>query len=381
MARMRIPAVFVRGGTSKGVFFHARDLPQDPAERDRVILHALGSPDPYGRQLNGMGGGLSSLSKAVIVAPSKRDDADIDYTFAQVSVDRPVVDFIGACGNLSAAVGPFAVDEGLIEVPDGEALIRVHQVNTGKIYEARFQVAGGTAVEEGDFAMPGVGGVGAKITLDYLDPGGAITGALLPTGRVRDEIEIDGLGRVEASLVDATNAVVFLDAADLGYRATERPEALDADPVFMARMDEARRKGAVLMGLANRPEDASLASPKVGIVAPPAAFTALDGRDYAEDDMDLSARVISMENVHRAVPGANGMCIAAAARIEGTVPNRVACKGAPIRIGNPSGVLPVDADVSRDPDGGWNVRAITVYRTQRRLMEGAVLVPHGTVSV
>jgi len=375
MGRMRIPAVFVRGGTSKGVFFHAKDLPADPAERDRIILHALGSPDPYKRQLNGMGGGLSSLSKAVIVAPSKRPDADVDYTFAQVSVDRPVVDFVGACGNLSSAVGAFAVDEGLIRVPDGEACVRVYQTNTGKFYEARFPVKNGMAVEDGDFEMPGVGGSGARITLDYLDPGGAVTGALLPSGRVADRIEIDGLGPVEVSLVDATNAVVFLDAADLGCTGTERPEALDADARFMARMDEARRKGAVLMGLVNRPEDATLASPKVGIVAPPAAFTALDGKAYGAGDMDLTVRVISMENVHRAVPGTNGMCIAAATRIEGTIPHRFARDHAPVRIANPSGVLPVDADVARDENGGWTVNSITVYRTQRRLMEGAVLVP------
>ncbi|MEE8333938.1 MAG: PrpF domain-containing protein [Alphaproteobacteria bacterium] len=375
MARLKIPAVFIRGGTSKGVFFHERDLPSDAAERDRVILHALGSPDPYRRQLNGMGGGLSSLSKAVIIAPSTRPDADVDYTFAQVSVDSPVVDYAGACGNLSAAVGAFAVDEGLIEAPDGEACLRVYQTNTSKIYEARFPVKDGMAVEDGAYEMPGVGGKGAKITLDYLDPGGAVTGALLPSGNVSDQIALDGLGRVEVSLVDATNAVVFLDAARLGYQATEDPAALDADPLFMSRMDEARRKGAVLMGMVNRPEDAPLSTPKVGIVAPPTAFTGLDGRDYAADDMDLTVRVISMENVHRAVPGTNGMCIGAAARIEGTIVHRFTRDHTPVRIGNPSGVLPVDADVTRDEDGGWSVRAITVYRTQRRLMEGSVLVP------
>jgi 2-methylaconitate cis-trans-isomerase PrpF len=372
---MKIPAVFIRGGTSKGIFFHEKDLPGDLAERDRIILHALGSPDPYQRQLNGMGGGLSSLSKAVFVAPSERPDADVDYTFAQVSVDRPVVDYSGTCGNLSAAVGAFAVDEGLVEAPDGEACVRVYMTNTGKIYEARFPVKDGVAVEEGDFVMPGVGGSGAKITLDYLDPGGAVTGALMPTDRVCDHIEVEGLGRLEVSLVDATNAVVFVDAADMGYQATQRPEALDADPDFMSRMDEIRRKGAVLMGMANRPEDAPLSAPKVGIVGPPAAFTALDGTEYGPNDMDLSFRVISMENVHRAVPGTNGMCIAAAARIEGTIPHRLARNHAPIRIGNPSGVLPVDADVTRENGGRWSVRAITVYRTQRRLMEGSVLVP------
>ena len=375
MARLKIPAVFIRGGTSKGVFFHDKDLPGDPAERDRIILHVLGSPDPYQRQLDGMGGGLSSLSKAVFVAPSERPDADVEYTFAQVSVDRPVVDYSGTCGNLSAAVGAFAVDEGLVEAPDGEACVRVYMTNTGKIYQARFPVKDGMAVEAGDFVIPGVGGSGAKVTLDYLDPGGAVTGALMPTGHVRDRIEVAGLGPIEVSLVDATNAVVFLDAAELGYRATERPEALDADPDFMSRMDEVRRKGAVLMSLAKRPEDAPLSTPKVGIVGPPAAFTALDGTAYGPDDMDLSFRVVSMEKVHRAVPGTNGMCIAAAARIEGTIPHRLARDHVPIRVGNPSGVLPVEADVARDGDGRWSVRAITVYRTQRRLMEGSVLVP------
>ena len=375
MARLKIPAVFVRGGTSKGVFFHENDLPSDKVARDKIILHALGSPDPYKRQLDGMGGGLSSLSKVVLVARSKRPDADVDYTYAAVSVDEPVVSYRGTCGNLSAAVGAFAVDEGLIEVPDGEACLRVHMTNTGKIYDARFPVKDGMTVEEGDYVMPGVSGSGAKITLDYLDPGGAITGALLPTGRVRDHFDVEGVGRVEVSLIDATNAMVFLDAADMGYKATERPEALDADQEFMSRMEEARRKGAVLMGMANRPEDVPPASPKVGIVGPPKEFTALDGTKYKKDDMDLSVRVISMENVHLAAPGTIGMCIASAARIEDTIPHRLARDHAPIRIGNPSGVMPVDADVSRDNDGSWLVHAVTVYRTQRRLMEGSVLVP------
>ncbi|MDX1485039.1 MAG: PrpF domain-containing protein [Alphaproteobacteria bacterium] len=375
MARKKIPAVFVRGGTSKGVFFHESDLPSDKAERDRILLHALGSPDPYKRQLNGMGGGLSSLSKAVIVAKSEHPDADVDYTFAQVSVDEPVVAYRGACGNLSASVGAFAVDEGLIQVPDGEAFVRVHMTNTGKVYEARFSVKDGMTVENGDYVMPGVSGTGAKITLDYLDPGGAITGALLPTGRVRDRMEIEGLGEIEVSLVDATNAMVFVDAADMGYEATEHPEALDADATFMSRMEEARRKGAVLMGMANRLDDVPPASPKVGIVARPKDFTALDRTNYTKDSMDLSVRVISMENVHRALPGTIGMCIAAAARIEGTIAHRLAKDHAPIRIGSPSGVVPVDADVSREDNGDWFVRAITVFRTQRRLMEGSVLVP------
>ena len=375
MARRRIPAVFIRGGTSKGVFFHAADLPADPAERDALILHVLGSPDPYQRQLNGLGGGISSLSKAVIVALSDRPDADVDYTFAQVAVDRPIVDFSGTCGNLSSAVGPFAVDEGLIKADDGEARVRVYSTNSDKIYHARFAVRDGQAVEDGDFVIPGVAGAGAKIALDYLDPGGALTGRLLPSGNVRDTIPVDGLGAVEVSLVDATNAVIFVDAAAMGYTATEHPDALDADLLFMARMDEIRRKGAVMMGMANRPDDAPLAAPKIGIVGPPRPFTALDGTAYRPDDQSLTVRMISMERVHRAVPGTNVMGIAAAARIEGTIPHEHARPGIPLRVASPSGVIPVEADVVRNPDGAWQVNAISVYRTQRRLMEGSVLAP------
>lgn len=375
MARQKVPAVFLRGGTSKGVFFHQRDLPADPVSRDAIILHALGSPDPYQRQLNGMGGGLSSLSKAVIVGKSDHAGADVAYTFAQVAVDQPVVDFSGTCGNLSSAVGPFAVDEGLVTVSDGEACVRVYSTNSDKIYHAHFTVEGGQTVEDGDFVIPGVAGSGARITLDYVDPGGALTGKLLPSGGVRDTIAVDGLGTVTVSLVDATNAVIFVAADDLGYTATEHPDALDADPLFMGRMDEIRRKGAVMMGLANRPEDAPLAAPKVGIVAPPQAFEALDGTTYTPDDQDLTVRMISMERVHRAVPGTNVMGIAAAARIEGTIPHSLATAGSPLRVANPSGVIPVEADVVRHADGGWHVNTISVYRTQRRLMEGSVLVP------
>lgn len=374
MPRQKIPAIFVRGGTSKGVFFHDRDLPSDPVVRDAIILHVLGSPDPNQRQLDGMGGGISSLSKAVIIGKSDHPDADVDYTFAQVAVDQPVVDFSGTCGNLSSAVGPFAVDEGLIDIADGEACVRVYSTNSDKIYHARFPVKDGQTVENGDFAIPGVAGTGARITLDYFDPGGALTGKLLPSGAVRDTIPVDGLGDVAVSLVDATNAVIFVAADDMGYTATEHPDALDADPLFMGRMEEIRRKGAVMMGMANRAEDAPLAAPKIGIVGPPQSFEALDGISYAQEDQDLTVRMISMERVHRAVPGTNVMGIAAAARIEGTIPHALATKGAPLRVANPSGIIPVEADVVRN-NGAWHVNTISVYRTQRRLMEGSVLVP------
>ena len=376
MNRQKIPAAFIRGGSSKGVFFHAADLPAERALRDALFLQVLGSPDPYRRQLNGMGGGVSSVSKAVIIAPSTRDDADVDYTFAQVSVDRPVVDYAATCGNLSAAVGPFAVDEGLVEAADGEAVVRVFNTNTQKLYHARFQVAGGRAVEHGDFEIPGVAGEGARVTLDYVEPGGAATGSLLPTGNVRDVLEVPGVGEVAVSLVDATSAVVYVAAADMGLTATESPDALDGDADLLARLDAIRRAAAVAMGMAARAEGAALAAPRIALVAPPSPFTAIDGRDYGRDTHDIAMRILSMGQCHKAVTLTGAMCTGVATQIEGTIPQAMATgAGASLRIGNPSGVLPVSSDVERMADGSWHARAATVYRTQRRLMEGHVLVP------
>ncbi len=376
MTRMKIPAIFIRGGSSKGVFFHAADLPEAQARRDAIFLQVIGSPDPYRRQLNGLGGGVSSVSKAVIISPSERADADVDYNFAQVSIDTPEVDYSATCGNLSSAVGPFAVDEGLVKVADGDAVVRVFNTNTGKLYHARFQVRGGLAVEEGDFSIPGVAGTGAQIALDYLDPGGAATGRLLPTGNVRDMLEVEGVGRIEASLVDATSAVVYVAAADMGCRATEPPEALDGNSELMARLDAIRRAGAFAMGLAARPGDAAPSAPRVAMVAAPHSFKVIDGTAYAPGSHDLNIRIIAMERCHKVVTLTGAMCTGVAAAIEGTLPHAMAgATAGALRLGNPSGVLPVEADVERAAGGEWHAKAATVYRTQRRLMEGSVLVP------
>lgn len=375
MTVTKIPAVFMRGGSSKAVVFQGRDLPVDRSTRDAIFLHVLGSPDAYQRQLNGMGGGLSSVSKAVIVEPSARPDADVDYTFAQVVVDRPVVDYGSTCGNMSAAVGPFAVDEGLVAVDDGEATIRVYNSNTGKTYHARFQVSDGMAVEDGAFAIPGVSGTGARITLDYFDPGGAATRALLPTGSARDRLQIEGSGLVEVSLVDATNPVVFVAAKGVGCTATELPEELEADLGLMARLDLIRRAGGAAMGMAADMASVGLANPKIALVGPAVTFTGLDGSVVDADTHDLSMRMVSMERVHRAVTLTGAMCAAAAARVEGSIVQAFAGGRTPLRIGNPSGVLPVEADVERVADGGFHARSVTTYRTHRRLMEGRVLVP------
>jgi len=366
MTQRRIRAVFMRGGTSRAIFFHHADLPPAGAARDRILLAALGSPDPYGRQLDGLGGGISSLSKACIIGPATHPDADVDYTFAQVHVAKPIVDYTGNCGNCSAAVGPFTIDEGMVTYTEGETIVRIHNTNTRKIIIAHVPVASGEAAVEGDFELPGVAGRGARIALDFLDPGGAGTGRLLPTGRARDVVE-----GVAASLVDATNPMVFVRAQDLGLSGTERPEAVDADRALSARLEAIRGAAADMMGIPG-----SAATPKVAVVAPPAPFTALDGAEYGAEQADLVARVISMGNCHRAFALTAAMCLAVAARIEGSVVRE--CVNAPddgeLRLGHPSGVLPVAASVGARDGVAWAER-VTVYRTARRLMEGFVRVP------
>ncbi|MBI1847495.1 MAG: hypothetical protein HYR86_11050, partial [Candidatus Rokubacteria bacterium] len=290
MTQRRVRAVYMRGGTSRGVFFHEEDLPKAGPERDRILSLALGSPDPYGRQLNGLGGGISSLSKACIIGPPSHPDADVDYTFAQVDVRTPVVDYRGNCGNCSSAVGPFAIDEKLVDAVAPETVVRIHNTNTRKIIVAHVPVRDGEAAVEGDFELAGVPGKGARIALDFLEPGGAGTGRLLPTGQTRET-----LGGLEASLVDATNALVFVRARDLGLTGTETPQQIDADRALTERLEALRVEAGARMGLTG-----STAVPKIALVAPPAAFTALDGIAYAPDAVDLVARVMSMGNCHRA---------------------------------------------------------------------------------
>lgn len=377
MSQTLIPAVFIRGGSSKGVFFHARDLPQNRGAIDPILLSVLGSPDPYGRQLDGMGGGISSLSKGVIIGPPTRADADVDYTFAQVSVDKPVVDWKGNCGNLSSAVGPFAVDEGLVGAADGESLVRIHQVNTRKLIHARFPVRDGKAEVRGDFAIAGVAGTGARIRLDFLEPGGSQCSALLPTGNPVDMLEIPGFGPLRASLVDAANPAVFVSAADLGLTGAESPDAIEARPDLMALLDVIRRIGGVAMGLGAVPEAVGLASPRVALVAGPTAARTLDGQVLDPAGHDVTIRMLSMERAHRAVPMTGALCLAVACRIEGSIPQALATKGETpeeIRVAHPSGTLTVGAEVRRD-NQGWHADSAVVFRTQRRLMQGAVAIP------
>ena len=376
MTARPFPAVFMRGGTSKAIMFHASDLPERAAW-DPIFLAAIGSPDPYGRQLDGMGGGVSSLSKVCVLAPSARADADIDYTFAQVQIRDARVDYGGNCGNMSSAVGPFAVDEGLVAASGDTATVRIYNTNTKKLIHATFPLRDGRAREDGDLTIPGVAGSGAPIRLDFLSPGGATTGKLLPTGQVREWLDVPGSGRIEVSLIDAANACVFLRAAELGLTGTELPDAIEADAALLTRLEAIRRAGSVAMGIAPDPESAGRIRgvPFIAFVAPPLPARTLTGEALDPGGIDLTARAMSNGQPHRALPLTISLCTSVAARIEGSLVAEAArASDGPIRLGMPSGVLTVAAEVGLDPAGAWEARSGGFYRTARRLFDGRVWV-------
>lgn len=388
MKQRRLRATFMRGGTSKALMLHRTDLPDDPADWAPIFLGAIGSPDPNGRQLDGMGGGVSSLSKVCVIGPPSRPDADVDYTFAQVSVGSAVVDYSANCGNMSSAVGPFALDEGIVRAPNGrEVVVRIHNTNTQKIIVSRFLVEDGMAAVDGDLALDGVAGSGAPIRLEFQDPGGARTGRLLPTGNAVDILDIPGVGDlpgagpVAISMVDCANPCVFVAAAALGLTGTELPDALEREPAILARLERVRCHASVAMGLASNLEAAGaiLGAPKVAMVAGPADAPTLSGRTLGAADVDILVRMISIGQPHRAVPLTGALCLAAACRVPGSVPfglvspaaRMLRAQSGPLRIGHPSGVILVDAE-TEIAAGAVLVRHATVYRTARRLFTGEV---------
>ncbi len=372
------PAVFMRGGTSRAIMFHAKDLPERSAW-DPIFLAAMGSPDPNGRQLNGMGGGISSLSKVCVLAPSTRQDADIDYTFAQVQIREAKVDYRSLCGNMSSAVGPFAVDEGLLHPNGDQAVVRIFNTNTKKIIRSTFELKDGRALSEGTLAIPGVAGTGAPVRLDFLTPGGATTGKLLPTGNVVDDLAVPELGTIPVSMIDAANACVFVRAADLGLTGRELPEALDENHAVLATLQRIRRAAAVAMGIARDEDEARTINgvPIIGFVAAPMDAPTLSGEAIAADQVDLTVRFLSNGQPHRALPLTASLCTSIAARIEGTVVHAAMRQGggASVRLGMPSGILLVDADVGRDAAGAWVAHSGAFYRTARRLFDGRVYAP------
>lgn len=378
MPHRSIPCVFMRGGTSKALVFHQRDLPADRDAWGPIFLSAMGTPDPYGRQLDGMGGGISSLSKICVVGPPTRSDADVDFTFVQLGVDKPIVDYTGNCGNMSSAIGPFAFDEGLFRATgDGAATIRIHNTNTSKIVFSTFPVADGRAVFEGDFAIDGVSGQGAKVKLDFVDPEGAKTGKALPTGNAIDRLTVEGIGKIDASLVDVTNPSVFVRASDLGLKGTELPDEIERNAGLVALLEAIRVAGSIKMGMAKDVAAASAkaAQPKVAFLTPAADMVTIAGKAFGKDTHDIQCRMMSMGRSHRAVPITGALCLAAACCIPGTIAHELAKTAEgderDIRLSHPSGATLVGARTRTGPDG-VRIEQATIYRTARRLFEGRV---------
>ncbi|HAL67554.1 MAG TPA: 2-methylaconitate cis-trans isomerase PrpF [Pseudomonas sp.] len=390
--QIKIPATYMRGGTSKGVFFRLQDLPaqaQTPGPaRDALLLRVIGSPDPYGKQIDGMGGATSSTSKVVILSPSKRPDHDVDYLFGQVSIDKPFVDWSGNCGNLSAAVGAFAIGSGLIEpaqVPDtGVATVRIWQANIGKTIVAHVPMSDGQVQETGDFELDGVTFPAAEVQLEFLDPAAdddGEGGAMFPTGNLIDELEVPGVGTFKATLINAGIPTVFLNAADLGYSGMELQDAINGDPAALERFEAIRAHGALRMGLIEHVGQAAARqhTPKVAFVAPAQAYLASSGKQVGAEDIDLLVRALSMGKLHHAMMGTAAVAIGTAAAIPGTLVNLAAGGGerSAVRFGHPSGTLRVGAQACLI-DGQWSVTKAIMSRSARVLMEGWVRVPGGS---
>ena len=378
--QIKIPAAFWRGGTSRAVFFKADDLESyDAPTRDLIILAALGSPDPYGRQVDGLGGGISSLSKVGIIGRGTDAATDITFTFGQVDVERPFVDYLGTCGNMSAAVGPFAIDEGMVSAVEPITPVRVLSTNTGKHYVAYVPVRDGRADTEGDYSIDGVPGPGARIALEFLNPGGSQGGHVLPTGHATDTMTLDDGRRMTVSIVDAAAPMVFVPAAELGVSATELPQDLDANSGLQHRLEEIRARAAVQLGMAESVVQAMekvKAIPKIAMVAPPTAYRTTRDAAIGDDQVDLVSRMISMGKTHRTFAGTSSMCLAVAAAIPGTVVHAVACQALPerVRIGHPAGSMEIGAKVQPAGDD-WQVASVTTQRTARRIMDGWIYVP------
>ncbi|KQY55231.1 2-methylaconitate cis-trans isomerase PrpF [Lysobacter sp. Root494] len=386
--QLRIPATYMRGGTSKGVFFRLEDLPeaaQVPGKaRDALLMRVIGSPDPYGKHTDGMGGATSSTSKCVIIAKSSEPDHDVDYLYGQVSIETAFVDWSGNCGNLSSAVGPFAIANGLIDparIPrNGTCTVRIWQANIGKTIVAHVPVTNGEVQETGDFELDGVTFPAAEIQLEFLDPSdeGEGGGAMFPTGNLVDDLDVPGVGTFKATLINAGIPTIFLNAADLGYTGAELQGAINDDPKALARFEAIRAHGAVRMGLIDSVGQAATRqhTPKVAFVASAQDYVASSGKRIGAGDVDLLVRALSMGKLHHAMMGTAAVAIGTAASIPGTLVNIAAGGGEreAVRFGHPSGTLRVGAQ-AQQVDGQWTVTKAVMSRSARVLMEGAVRVP------
>ncbi len=379
MPQLRIPAVYMRGGSSKGVFFHARDLPPAGPARDALLLRVIGSPDPYGKQIDGMGGATSSTSKVVVITPSCRPDCDVDYLFGAPAIESPIIDWSGNCGNLSAAVGPFAISEGLVEAPrDGLAMVRIWQANLGRRILAHVPMVNGEVQEEGDFRFDGVAFPAAEVVLDFLDPAGT-DGSVLPSGQLVDELDVPGLGRLPVTLLNAGNLTVFAYAESFGLSGTETQAQVNGDAALLERLEAVRATGAVAMGLARTAAQATVErphTPKLCLIAPPQTYQVAGGKQVPAEAIDVIARMISMGKLHHAIPGTGAVAVAVAAALPGTLVNQLTgdLGGRQVRMGHTAGTVSVGAQ-AREIDGSWQVEKASMSRSARRLMEGWVRVP------
>jgi hypothetical protein len=387
--QIKVPAVYMRGGTSKGVFFRLQDLPEAAqvpgAARDALLMRVIGSPDPYGKQIDGMGGATSSTSKTVIVSRSARPGHDVDYLFGQVAIDKAFVDWSGNCGNLSAAVGPFAIASGLIDrarIPDnGIATVRIWQANIAKTIVAHVPMTDGAVQETGDFELDGVTFPAAEVALEFMDPAAdeeGSGGAMFPTGRPVDDLDVPGIGTLKATMINAGIPTIFVEAEAIGYQGTELQDAINGDEKALSMFETIRAYGALRMGLIERIEDIGQRqhTPKVAFVAKPADYVASSGKPVRAGDVDLLVRALSMGKLHHAMMGTAAVAIGTAAAVPGTLVNLAAGGGEreAVRFGHPSGTLRVGAQAAL-VDGQWVVKKALMSRSARVLMEGWVRVP------
>ena len=390
--QIKIPATYMRGGTSKGVFFKVDDLPEAAQQagqiRDQLLLRVIGSPDPYGKQIDGMGGASSSTSKTVILAKSSQPDHDVDYLFGQVAIDQPFVDWSGNCGNLTAAVGSFAISNGLVSaerIPEnGICTVRIWQANIAKTIIAHVPITHGQVQETGDFELDGVTFPAAEVQIEFLDPAddGEDGSAMFPTGNVVDTFEVPNIGTFQATFINAGIPTIFLNAEDIGYVGTELQDAINADAQALARFETSRAYGAKQMGLIQDISEAEKRqhTPKIAFVSPPKAYTSSSGKDIETGDVDLLVRALSMGKLHHAMMGTAAVAIGTAAAIPGTLVNLAAGGGAreAVRFGHPSGTLRVGAQAVQE-NGQWVVKKVVMSRSARVLMEGWVRIPEDSL--
>ncbi len=385
MAQFKIPAVYMRGGTSKGVFFRMDSLPSDSVLRDQILLRVIGSPDPYEKQIDGIGGATSSTSKLVIIGSSSRDDCDVDYFFGAAAIEKPVIDWSGNCGNLTSAVGPFAIAQGYVKAPqNGIATVRIWQANINAKIIAHVPMKNGEVQEEGDFVLDGVTFPSAEIKLEFLNPGGAgdseeAGGSMFPSGNVIDTLVVPDIGTFEVTMINAGNPAIFIDAAVLGFKGNEMQADVNSNVELLVKCEAIRAHAAVKMGLAATPEEVTALrphTPKLSFVSPPSEYIASSGKRVDPASVDINARILSMGKLHHAMTGTGAVAIAVASVIPGTVVHRLAQnkKTNGIRFAHPSGVMAVDAEAEIQ-NGAWVVTKAIMSRSARRLMEGSVFVP------